>query len=281
MSAAHALLPQSAAMQRIYVDAYGLDDHRMVLAPPPMPRLLADLVAAASVPVSRPSFDSNQLRLLVYGRVARMKGAETVASAASVIQKSLPAGMILHLAFVGIDWECSVHQRSTSECVRALLPENVVVSFQPPVERPALAKLAATMHGAIVASDFETYGLAAHELAAVGLPLIISDIAAFKEFFTERNAYVFRAGDINSLARAALLLADDVSRGSTRIAQIDYADPIMPYLRVMSVVRATPGGLAQPHADMRLVESSIAALEGPCWPTAACREEGLRMKTEQ
>ena len=307
MMTAPALLAQSASMLRIYADAYGLDEGRMLLAPPPMELILADIRSPAAIGLGTSSGQklrgtlstslttlggdtSSQFRLLIYGRVARMKGAETIAAAAATIQAGLPKGISLHLSFVGLDWECPVHEKLTSLCVREILPHEISVSFDPPVERTALHKLASTMHGAIVASEFETYGLAAHELAATGLPLIIADIPAFSEFFTESNAYVFYAGNSASLALAAIALARDIILGKERVANIQYSDAIEPYLRVQDAMQidrlnrspststlSASRGLASPQVDMRIIESAIANMEGPCWPTIQCRELGQRV----
>lgn len=274
---AHVLLAQSASMFRIYADAYGLDEDRILIAPPPMTHILAEITRYRGPPPVATASSSSQLRLLVYGRVARMKGAETIAAAASSIQAGLSSGETLHLSFVGIDWACPLHRKLTSDCVRALLPPSISVSFGPPVNRTGLPALAATMHGAIIASEFETYGLSAHELAAAGLPLIISDIPAFREFFTALNSYVFRAGDADSLALAALDLArDNRSGGAPRIARVDYSDPLEPYLRAMEAARAAPSGLPPITVDTHLVEVAIAAFEGPCWSSLECRQSGLR-----
>ena len=278
---AHVLLAQSVSMSRVYSDAYGLDESRILIAPPPMAHILADIIRGhdSSSTAIHAAPSSSQLRLLVYGRVARMKGAETIAAAAGIIQAGLPPGMVLHLSFVGIDWECPVHRRLTSDCVRALLPSGISTSFDPPIDRVGLSALASTMHGAIIASEFETYGLTAHELAATGLPLIISDIPAFRDFFTERNAYVFRAGDAESLALATVDLARDFSSGGApRSARIEYADAIEPYLRAILVARATPSGMPPVSLDTHLVEAAIAAVEGSCWNNAECRRTGLKAR---
>lgn len=311
--AAHTLFPQSRAMIGVYKTAYGLDDTRMVLAPPPMERILAattsrsaDSQGIAGAPrlhfsvsqgaeflLSRTgaSSDTNfqqnriaptQLRLLVYGRVAHMKGAETVAAAAGAIQEGLPDNVQLQLVFVGIDWDCPVHGRPTSQCVIALLPSNVHATFRGPVERSEMPQLVASVHGGIIASEFETYGLAAHELAAAGLPLIISNIHAFAEFFTEENAYTFRAGDADDLARAALRFAADLELRRARVASdLNYPDAIEPYVRAVAAARANPSVAST--VDTRLVEAAIAAhegvLEGACWPSEECRVVGMQALT--
>ena len=88
LQTAHVLLPQSAAMRTVYELAYGLTTERMLIAQPPMASIL-ESVAVPPDELSGAGFssaplggDGSALRLLVYGRVAKMKGAETVARAA-------------------------------------------------------------------------------------------------------------------------------------------------------------------------------------------------------
>ena len=90
----------------------------MLLASPPMARITAPMRAATRIaPVLFPDGAGGggnsprafgaaaELRLLVYGRVMRVKGAETVAAAASAIEATLPSGVQLRLIFAGLDWE--------------------------------------------------------------------------------------------------------------------------------------------------------------------------------
>jgi glycosyltransferase involved in cell wall biosynthesis len=214
-----------------------------------------------------------ELRLLVYGRVMRVKGAETVAAAASAIQAALPDGVVLRLVFAGLDWECPLHLRPTSQCVLELLPSDSRPTFLGPLDRSALVHLLPTVHGAVFASEFETFGMAVHELAAAGLPLVVSDIPAFAEFFSPRNAYVFASGNPASLAEAVGALFADLEGGTTRVARLDYADAVVPYER-LSVACKQRGGISAAAGDMRLLEAAIARREEECWPAklAECEE---------
>jgi glycosyltransferase involved in cell wall biosynthesis len=120
-------------------------------------------------------------RLLIYGRVAKMKGAETVAYSAAMIQSLLPPSLKLHLIFAGIDWLHPKHRKPTSDTVRNITLKgfNGTIEFLGDVPRSFLQELSDTVHGGVLASEFETFGLAAHELAALGVPLIVSNIPDF------------------------------------------------------------------------------------------------------
>ena len=265
LRAAHVLLPQSLALQTLYAQAYGVGASLMLLAPPPMTRVTAHLrTSARGTPALAPG---SELHLLVYGRVMRVKGAETVAAAADAIRAALPPGISLHLSFAGLDWDCPLHKRPTSQCVREILPRGLRATFLGQLGPDELSKLLPHVHGAVFASEFETFGMAAHELAAARLPLVVSDIAAFSEFFGEHNAYVFRSGEPVALASAVSALVSDLRRDSPRIARLSYANAVTPYERVAFAVRQR-GGFGAPTSDLMLLEAAIARKEEECWPTS-------------
>ena len=287
------LFAQSQAMARVYTQAYGLiDSGRILIAPPPVENILYPIRAGTkSSPASStaPSISGEfstvssllrgevpvqYLKLLVYGRIAHIKGAETVAAAAAAIRDGLPPHLGLQLFFVGGAQECSVHGRSTLECVRDLLPRGVEGVFEPSISREELPSIAAKYHGGIIASNFETFGLAAHELAATGLPLVISDIPAFAEFFSDRNSYVFRAGDVDSLAAAVLSLSEDIFQNKARVAALKYSDPLAPYTRLIALAR-NGAFLLPPLLDTRILEVAIDKAESICWPSFSCKNTGV------
>jgi outer membrane murein-binding lipoprotein Lpp len=118
------------------------------------------------------------------------------------------------------------------------------------------------VHGAVIASEFETFGVAAHELALLGVPLVISSIPAFAEFFTPANAYVFQAENATDLAQAGLRLFEHLQvgrRSAVRLARPRYADPVEPYARVLALARSA-SGIPASRVDTRLVEAGIARL---------------------
>ena len=199
-----------------------------------------------------------------------------MARAAALIQAGLPPGTPLELHFAGGDWECSLHAQPTSQCVLEALERggggrNVRASFLGAEDRAMLADMVPAFHGAVVASEFETFNLAAHELAATGIPLVVSNIPALAAFFSPGNAYVFEPGDEKSLAAAALALAADIALGAPRVAALEYEDALEPYARVVHAARR--GELPASHADTAMEEAGIERAQVGCWPDAACLGE--------
>ena len=276
---AHAIFAQSQAMVELYSAAYGVGRGEFTLAPPPMARVLAPYAGAAwGRGPALGGASAGAFSLLVYGRVARMKGAETVAHAITLISQGLPPGQGLSVAFVGMDWPCPLHARPTSECVREIVRgstrggDAIRMSFESAMDRAELCAKAQGFHGGIIASEFETFNLAAHELAACGLPLLTSDIPALREFFTPSNAYPFSAGNASSLALAALSLHRDVAAGLPRTARLRYGDPVEPYRRLVAVARGSPEAAAQlDTASLRATDYAIGIQSRHCFVSHECR----------
>ncbi len=235
LQAAHLVLAQSLAMKKVYSQAYGISEGRMLLSPPPMTRItlpFKDMARAEPEKALSSSNHVSEFRLLVYGRVMRVKGAETVAAASEMVFAALPTGTVLHLIYAGLDWDCPLHKRLTSQCVRTLLPSNVRGTFSGPLDRNALRGLLPSVHGAIFASEFETFGLAAHEIAATNIPIVISDIDAYAEFFSTQNSYVFSTGNATSLSNSILALFADVINDTSHHVDLKYTSSRETYMHI-------------------------------------------------
>jgi glycosyltransferase involved in cell wall biosynthesis len=276
---AHAVFAQSQAMVDLYTSAYGLAREQVALAPPPMGRVLAPFAGATWKGGPKLRGGKAAFRLLVYGRVARMKGSETIAHAIPLITQGLPPGTSLSVVFVGIDWPCPVHSRPTSKCVQEIIQGQqqtgkVQVTFEKAIDRAKLCAVAQGFHGGVIASEFETFNLAAHELAACGLPLITSGIPALREFFTPLNAYPFQTAEPSSLAMAALGLYKDCVDGEPRTAQLVYADPVESYRRLVALARSDPEAMAQHDANSLLAtDFSISIQSRGCFESYECKRQ--------
>ena len=203
--------------------------------------------------------------VLVYGKLQVLKGTETVVDAlvrlASVTDGSLPR---FRVAFVGLDTPCPRHSRLASACIRKALSHLVnppaasrgdasvargplaEVEVLPPIKRdevPAfiagMATGPALLLGAVLASELETFSMALHELASVGVPLVASSIPAF-DAVGDRAPFRFAVGNATDLARAiTALLTDEVARGrSVSQPPMEYDDPLAPYQEIAQTAAA-------------------------------------------
>ncbi len=81
--------------------------------------------------------------------------------------------------------------------------------FLPAIDRRMLGALAQRPCAAIVPSRFETFCLAAHELRAVGLPLLVAPLPAFVDYFSEEAGALLFDGTVEGLASAILRIRED------------------------------------------------------------------------
>lgn len=170
--------------------------------------------------------------------------------------------------FVGLDTPFPRHGgRKLSECIRAELEPLVDfedldgdgvgrgplagVEVLPPVPRddvPAfLARLTTQrrLAGAVLASEFETYSMAIHELAFLGIPIVASDIPAYDAVGSSHAPFRFRSGNATALAAAlhGLLEAEEAARaaapsGAFLLPPLQYDDPVAPYVQLAAAAAA-------------------------------------------
>ncbi len=130
--------------------------------------------------------------VLFVGRLSREKGAALLAQAAA--QAGCP------VRFVGDGDEAAA--------VRRLNPDAELAGWLPP---DAVLEEVRRARALVVPSLwYETFGLAAYEALANGVPIIVSDnCAAAEAVLPGENGFLFRSGDAADLARRLTLLSDD------------------------------------------------------------------------
>ena len=253
LAAADGVLAQSPAMAAYYARAYRLPARQVLLAPPPMARILAPFAAVRAAPATAgvlPPQPQPPL-FLVLGKLQRVKGTETVAAALALLHARRPEAAF-RAEFIGGDAHCTVHQQRTSACVAAALPLDLrpriaLVGEKPRGALPALLAdaVARGAVAAVAASSFETFCMAAHEAAAAGLPLIAADIPALSDAALAPLAVArFRAGNASDLAwqleRAldahAAAAATAAARAAPPPAYDQHSGPIDVYVRARARV---------------------------------------------
>ncbi len=185
-----------------YANRYGIDRGKLVVSPPPMALLLDGFERRPRMP--------DPLHFLFYGKLQEVKGCDILAEAAvSLIRSEPERGW--RFTFVGRDTFCTAHQRMVSVCLGEIIPADCVNRFEliGQIPREALAEISATVAAAVVPSRSESFCLAAHELRALGLPLIVPDRAPFLEYFRPETGCLNFDGSAGSLAIALKRFADD------------------------------------------------------------------------
>lgn len=130
--------------------------------------------------------------MLFVGRLSREKGAALLAEAAA--EAGCP------VRFIGDGDE--------RETVRRLNPDGELAGWLPPEE--VLEEVRRARALVVPSLWYETFGLAAYEALANGVPVIVSDnCAAAEAVLPGENGFLFRSGDAADLARCLKLFSHD------------------------------------------------------------------------
>jgi glycosyltransferase involved in cell wall biosynthesis len=191
------LVPSAFARERLRALGAPLPWERVrVLAPPLRP--LAGLRSVALAPADRPGPASGSYAL-VASRLAVEKGVDVAIDACRI------AGMPLLIAGDGPERD-ALERRAAGGEVRFL-------------GRVQEAELVGLRAGAAIAlspsRSAETFGLAAAEAMAAGLPVAASRVGALPELVPEQG--LVPAGDADALAAAVARLAGDRAAGSANL----------------------------------------------------------------
>jgi len=154
------------------------------ISPPPLKRL--SLFNKSNPP---------ERNLIIFmGYMDYMKGADTFLSAAlMLLQKSLDA----NYKFVLVGGETGGAPEgyaSFTDYLKARIPPKLQHHFEftGQISHQQLSNMLPNVAFAVVPSHLESFGYAAHELYAVGIPLIVRNIPVFTQYFHhEQNALVF------------------------------------------------------------------------------------------
>jgi hypothetical protein len=288
LEAADAVMLQSPLILDLFSRAYQLRSEVAIYAPPPM-QMVADIflvrensyaaeescyheVDTLSLPCGTVTNKQCQ-SFLVLGKLQRVKSPKTIAAALglALAAPSLPYGQQIHAVFVGGDAYCEEHNRQVSDCLPLTIPRKYrsFVHVAPPVSKNCVPLAVSRLRpvAAILASEFETFNLVAHELVRLGLPVVVSDVAGYAAFFNVSNAYVFRAGDAASLAVQLLQVIYDASAGCLKLAgPLVYDDAVDPYQQLLNRMRDvsenndSPSVALWPSGPLRQLLRNDAAL---------------------
>lgn len=119
--------------------------------------------------------DSDDVVLLSMGRLERYKGHHLIIGAMSQIIEKVPNARLLILG------KGPYEDTLRKQTKRLGLEDRVTFSYIPSEERPRLHAVLRDTSLAVLLSDYESHGMAAHEAVAAGLPLVVTDESALSE----------------------------------------------------------------------------------------------------
>jgi glycosyltransferase involved in cell wall biosynthesis len=202
LALADLLLAPSRALGGLYRRTHGLLRNRFVESPPPMEELLLGFEPAARLP--------DPAHFLFFGKLQEVKGCVDFAQAmTSLLVREPDRGW--HATLIGRDTFCGRHGCMTSACMGRAIPDEFRdhFSFVPSIDRLQLPRYARRVVAGVVPSHFETFCLAAHELRALGLPLIVPQHPAFEDWLNSETGCVTYDGSANGLANAMSRVRED------------------------------------------------------------------------
>lgn len=295
LEAADAVLLPSPPIVTLFSRAYQLRPGAAVYAPLPMatvsslflspPQDSAESVRclreadALPLPCAGVTSGVACATFLVLGKFQRVKNPEVVAEALAIARDHLRKGggeggggitPQLHAVFVGGDAYCEEHGRHVSQCIPGAVTHEHrrAIHVASPLRKeciPAAVRRLAPA-AAVLASEFETFNLVAHELAMLRVPLVVSDVVGFAAFFNATNSYVFRSGSAAALSEALLAAAAAKASGRPRLADgLQYADALEPYRRLLQQASPSDGAGSGEVAGARSLAPAL-------WPSSALRQ---------
>lgn len=154
--------------------------------------------------------DDGPLRLLFLGKLQPLKGVEELVRAAVACLDARGDGC-LEVDLVGPDAPGGVGRDSFRRDLEGLIPARYAacLRFRDRLGHPEVRRIAAECHAAVFPSRTETFCLAAHELNWLGIPLVLSDIPAFRDHFVSGRDALFFDGSTAGLTRILADILDD------------------------------------------------------------------------
>ena len=184
----------SAGVAQWYREFYDCPDVPAVVDAPPFPQLGGDNQHPRTL--GDPPY-----RVLFYGKLQRVKGPDLLLKAVvSLLEnKNLP----IELEMVGPDVSHGPMRHSYQKELERLIPHRwrEQVHFRGHIAPDRLAEIACGCCLAVVPSRVETFCLAAHELNWIGIPLVLNDLPAFRDYFRDGVDCRTFDGSVGDLAR--------------------------------------------------------------------------------
>jgi len=232
---ADAVIFPSQSMASLYQKKMAIWPRKWIVGMPPINMLLNELQQnSVRVVCDRYLKKKDGFHFLVLGKIQNNKNPVLVAKAAVELFQRNPE-VKATVTYVGDVFRAIGNQTNPMDEVLKCIPKEVSERFFfiEKIERQKILRFASCFNAAIVASTFESFNLVAHELyTAAKLPLVISDFEGFREFFNDKNTYVFNRGNATSLSTAMHKAYTGAARSREHVDLI-YDDPLVPYLHIV------------------------------------------------
>lgn len=194
------LFPTRSFLEEAYRPRYGAWPASLHESPPPLVR----------VPALRPA-ESGADVVLFFGRLFTLKGADLFVDAAvSLVAGGRGGGLRFVLA--GYDpGESPAPGKGYAEFLRGRIPAALAGRFEFPgqLSWAALEELSPRVLFAVFPSRFESFCYAARELSAAGLPVVLTDLPAYRDQFVDGGNALLVPPTVPAIAGAMDRLASE------------------------------------------------------------------------
>ncbi len=241
---------------------YGIPQERLLVSPPSLAaRDLPKPVAREAAPDI----------ILFHGKLQQLKGVELFVDAAVRLFSETARCENLTAVLTGADTLRSPEMGSHAQFLQKRIPSWLRDRFRftGHVDRKALEEIFGRTLFAVTPSRTESYGYAAHELYAAGVPLIVSDIPAFEEPFVDgKNCLKFN-GSVSDLYRQMKRLLEDANLRAALKSPYPIEDtPLGEAYKAYPARESQPARIDRmtvfvlsPEADAALEERTVSSLQ--------------------
>ena len=208
------LLPSQSYADRYYIDRYHLASDAIAISEPPTARF-----------DKRPDYPFEERKeIQFFGRIFEFKGVECFVRAALLLLEE-DEKLDLYFVLIGNDSQDGPDGGSYSAYLESTIPErfrNRFV-FTGHIEHAAVVERFGRARFAVFPNRFESFCYAAHEAYEAGVPMLVSDIPAFRNYLVEgRDAFYFDGSSIDLARQMKTLIAEpsriDALRRGERLA---------------------------------------------------------------
>jgi len=264
---ADVVLVPSPAIRELAISRYDLEPERVVIGEPPVPK-------TRLVDYRRPK----PVELVCFGRLGEVKGSHDFLAAVLPLVKTRED---LRVRFVGADgWSVSAG-KPMREWLQEQIPAEWRDRFTFDRHVPA-AELPVALGNAwaiVIPSRFESFNLAAHQVRAMGLPMVLPDLPAFRDYFSPATgAAIYDGTSIGLRRELERLLADP--RRLDRLAAAPspaYDDPLNPYVQELPPIRHPRARAGLATVAVQEVEAALRGIQLRDPPAARLARWGLRI----
>jgi glycosyltransferase involved in cell wall biosynthesis len=196
------LAPSRTYYERYYKDLYNLEPGRVVVSSPPK---------QAFPRVTRRPAPAGPFSILFIGRMFHLKGVDQLVHAAVMLMKERPR-LEFNVDLVGYDSDESPIAGGYTKYLKTLIPERLRSRFvfTGHLSHEQVSKRLDRELFAVFPNRIESFCYALHEVYDAGIPVVINDLPALRDFFEDaRNAIVYDGSTQGLLASMKRMIDDD------------------------------------------------------------------------